>query len=108
MLTSRVQFRRRPAPDVFDSDVFDRRQHLAMLVKSPSNVWSGLMTNVKALENAVRALPPQDLAEFRQWFTAFDLAAWDLKIEDDAATGKLDALLAEAAADYISGEPKPL
>jgi hypothetical protein len=79
-----------------------------MFVKSSSNIWRGLVSNVKALENAVRALPPQDLAEFRQWFSAFDLAAWDLKIENDAATGKLDTLLAEADADYNSGEPKPL
>lgn len=58
------------------------------------------MPDVKALEEAVKALPPQDLAAFRSWFAEFDLAAWDRQIEADAASGKLDALRAEAEADY--------
>jgi hypothetical protein len=66
------------------------------------------MSDVKALENAVKALPPQDLAEFRRWFAEFDLAAWDEKIEGDLTSGKLDALLAEAGEDYASGERKSL
>ena len=66
------------------------------------------MADVKALENAVKALPPQDLAEFRRWFAEFDLAAWDDKIEGDVAAGKLDAFLAEAATDFASGESKSL
>ena len=66
------------------------------------------MADVKALENAVKALPPQDLAEFRRWFAEFDLAAWDDKIEGDLAAGKLDAFLAEAEADFASGESKSL
>lgn len=66
------------------------------------------MTNVKALEDAVRALPPEALAEFRRWFVAFDGAAWDEQLEADAAAGKLDALLAEAEADYRAGAPRPL
>ena len=66
------------------------------------------MADVKALENAVKALPPQDLAEFRRWFAEFDLAAWDDKIERDVAAGKLDAFLAEAATDFASGESKSL
>ena len=66
------------------------------------------MADVKALENAVKALPPQDLAEFRRWFAEFDLAAWDDKIEGDVAAGKLDVFLAEAEADFASGESKSL
>ena len=57
------------------------------------------MPDVKALEEAVKALPPQDLAEFRRWFAEFDLAAWDRQIDADAASGKLDVLLDEARAD---------
>ena len=56
------------------------------------------MLEVKAIENAVKALPPQDLAEFRRWFAEFDLANWDQKIETDLSSGKLDGLLAEAKA----------
>lgn len=58
------------------------------------------MSDVKALEEAVRALSPSGLAEFRRWFAEFDSAAWDRQIEADAAGGKLDALLAEAQDDY--------
>ena len=66
------------------------------------------MPDVKALEEAVKALPPQDLAEFRCWFADFDLAAWDRQIEVDASSGKLDALLAEAEEDYNAGPPREL
>ena len=52
------------------------------------------MSDVKALENAVKALPLRDLAEFRRWFAEFDLAAWDEKVEGDLAAGRRDALLA--------------
>lgn len=62
------------------------------------------MPDVKALEDAVKALQPQDLAEFRSWFAEFDLAVWDKMIDTDAASGKLDALLAEAEEDYKTGQ----
>ena len=58
------------------------------------------MPDVKALEQAVEALPPPALAQFRRWFAAFDSAAWDRQLEADASAGKLDALLAEADEDY--------
>ena len=61
------------------------------------------MPDVKAIEDAVKALPPQDLAEFRHWFAEFDLAAWDRQLESDIASGDLDALLAEAEEDHRSG-----
>ena len=60
------------------------------------------MPDIKALEAAVKALPPSALAEFRRWFTDFDSAVWDRKLEADASAGKLDALLTEAAEDHKS------
>lgn len=66
------------------------------------------MTTVETLEAAVSQLPPQDLAEFRRWFAEFDAAAWDQQIDADAATGKLDALAAEALAEYDSGQAREL
>ena len=66
------------------------------------------MPDVKALEEAVQALPPSALAEFRRWFVDFDAAAWDRQLESDAATGKLDALLAEAEEDYRNHSPRAL
>ena len=71
-------------------------------------VQGAAMPDVKALEEAVKALPPQDLAAFRRWFADFDLAAWDRQLEVDADSGKLDALLAEADEDYKAGSPREL
>ena len=66
------------------------------------------MVSKKSIEQAVEALPPSDLAEFRRWFAEFDAAAWDKQIEQDAAAGKLDSLAAEALADYRAGSAKEL
>ena len=66
------------------------------------------MSDIKAIEDAVKALPPQQLAEFRRWFAEFDHAAWDRQIDADLADGKLDALLAEAADDIRHGNTRGL
>jgi hypothetical protein len=66
------------------------------------------MADVKSLEQAVEALAPSDLAEFRRWFAEFDVAAWDRQLEADATAGKLDALLAEAEDDYRNQPHRPL
>jgi predicted esterase len=58
--------------------------------------------------DALKALPPKDLAEFRTWFAEFDLAAWDSQVDADARSGKLDHLLAEAEQDYSAGQPRDL
>ena len=42
------------------------------------------MPDVKAIEEAIKALPPTDLVEFRRWFVEFDSAACDWQIESDA------------------------
>ncbi|KQT13183.1 hypothetical protein [Ramlibacter sp. Leaf400] len=64
------------------------------------------MSDVKAIEDAVRSLPPAELAVFRRWFAEFDNAAWDAQLEDDLSRGKLETLVAEAQADYASGPRK--
>ena len=66
------------------------------------------MPDIKAIEDAVKSLPPEDLAQFRRWFAEFDLAAWDKQIELDLASGKLDALLVEAEEDHRSGARREL
>ena len=66
------------------------------------------MTTIQAIEQAIQQLPAQELAEFRRWFTKFDEAAWDAQIEADAAAGKLDALAAEAVAEYRNGKAREL
>ena len=59
---------------------------------------------LKMLEQAIAQLQPVELAEFRRWFAEFDAAIWDAQIEADAGAGKLDALAAEALAEYEAGK----
>jgi hypothetical protein len=66
------------------------------------------MGKVESIEKAVEALPPAELAEFRRWFAAFDAAAWDAQIEQDAAAGKLDRLASVALADFRSGSARDI
>ncbi len=66
------------------------------------------MGNIKSIEQAIEALPPAELAEFRRWFAEFDAAAWDKQLEEDAAAGKLDQLAEEALADFQSGSRREL
>ena len=66
------------------------------------------MPDNKAIENAVKALAPQELAAFRHWFAEFDARSWDRQIEQDLANGKLDDLMAEAAVDHQTGQAREL
>lgn len=61
------------------------------------------MTRLNEIENAVRALSDDDLAEFRNWFAEFDAHRWDKQFEQDAKSGKLDWLAEEAIGDLKEG-----
>jgi hypothetical protein len=64
--------------------------------------------SVKELEKAVAKLPPDQLAEFRAWFEAFDAARFDEKIKRDAASGKLDRFAENALDDFKRGQTRNL
>jgi hypothetical protein len=66
------------------------------------------MKTVDELEQAVRQLSAEELAEFRRWFASFDAAVWDAQLEADVAAGKLDALADEALDEFRQGRAKPL
>ena len=66
------------------------------------------MPDVKALEDAVKALPAEDLKEFRRWFAEFEFTVWDEQIKTDSASGKMDRLLEEAEEDYRLDEHREL
>ena len=61
------------------------------------------MSSIGEIEDAVRRLSSQELAEFRTWFAEFDGAQWDRQIEEDVAAGRLDALADEALSDLRDG-----
>ncbi len=61
------------------------------------------MTKVNEIESAIARRSPADLARLREWFLEFDAAVWDRQIEEDAASGKLDALADQAITDFRAG-----
>jgi hypothetical protein len=58
------------------------------------------MSEVELLEQKVRNLSAEQLAEFRAWFLEYDWQIWDQQIELDTRAGKLNKLIAEAQADF--------
>jgi len=66
------------------------------------------MSELEQLEKKVESLPPEELAEFREWFMEFDWQRWDVKIEADLKSGKLDQLISEAMVYYDAGKAREL
>lgn len=66
------------------------------------------MGKVETIEREVQSLSSDELREFRRWFREFDANAWDQQIEDDARSGKLDALAEEALKTLKSGNATEL
>ena len=63
-----------------------------------------MMTNVAAIEEAIKQLPQPDLIELQRWFADFYGDMWDKQIESDVNSGKLDNLAAQALAEYNDGK----
>lgn len=66
------------------------------------------MSTVEEIRVAVKRLPAKDLARFRKWFAEYDAATWDRQVEQDAASGRLEALAREARREHRVGRTKPL
>ncbi len=63
---------------------------------------------MQEIEQAITELAPDELARLREWFDEYFAQAWDEQIERDAASGRLDKLIAEADEEYNAGQSKPL
>jgi len=63
------------------------------------------MSTVEEIEAAIRRLPPEELADLRDWFARYDASAWDRQFEADVADGRLDALTEEALREGPSTKP---
>jgi hypothetical protein len=66
------------------------------------------MTNIERLERDIRALSPDELSQFRDWFAAFDAAEWDRQLERDVTAGRLDSLAEAALRDHRAGRSQKL
>ena len=64
------------------------------------------MTRLQTLEQQVRDLSAEELAEFRQWFAEFDAQVWDRQFEADVKTCKLGKLGEKALREYAEGRTK--
>jgi hypothetical protein len=66
------------------------------------------MSRIDDLENQIKDLEPEELADFRKWFQEYDSDAWDRQIEADAKAGRLESLAEEALNQHQSGETSEL
>jgi hypothetical protein len=57
------------------------------------------MTKLQMLEEEIKKLSPEELVQLREWFLERDAQQWDLQIERDAASGKLDKLFEKSLSD---------
>jgi uncharacterized membrane protein len=61
------------------------------------------MTSVQDIKAAIEQLAPEQRANFRAWFEAFDARQWDQQIEQDLSSERLDWLAEEALGDLAAG-----
>ena len=66
------------------------------------------MSTVEEIERAIEELPQGEIKKLTDRLIARREAAWDQQIESDAASGKLDALWAEAEKEIDAGETMTL
>ena len=64
--------------------------------------------SVQELEKAVAQLPSPELAQFTAWFEEYQADIWDKQIEQDALSGRLDALAEQANREFEAGHCRPL
>lgn len=71
--------------------------------------WELVMSiNIEEIENAIQHLPQDQLKKFRAWYIEFDTKAWDVQIERDVASGRLDSLANEAIEAHRAGDSTKL
>jgi hypothetical protein len=61
------------------------------------------MGKLENIERQIKDLSPQEMAQLREWFAAFDAEAWDRQFEADVRAGKLNALAEKALHAHASG-----
>ena len=69
---------------------------------------SSRMTKLEKIEQDIASLSPGEVAKLARWFAEFQADLWDKQMEEDAKSGKLDKLFAEAEADIAAGKIRPL
>ena len=53
------------------------------------------MSQVEEIEKAIDSLPPEEFSRIAEWFRLREHQRWDLQMDEDSASGKLDFLFEE-------------
>jgi hypothetical protein len=61
------------------------------------------MTKLQMLEEEIKKLSPEEMAQLRDWLLGLDAAQWDQEIERDAASGRLEQAFEKSLADHRAG-----
>ncbi len=67
-----------------------------------------LKMTLEELERSITHLPPEELAQFREWFLTFDAENWDQQFDADVAAGRLDSLADSAIREHRAGKSESL
>lgn len=59
--------------------------------------------SIVELETAITQLPTKDLDQLAEWLENYREEMWDKQIENDLATGRLDALLSDVEKESEAG-----
>ena len=66
------------------------------------------VSSVEVVQAAIASLTPEEYRRLREWFIERDWEQWDKQIEEDAQSGRLDFLIAEAMAEKAQGHLRDL
>jgi len=66
------------------------------------------MTKLQLLEEEIKRLPPEEVAQLREWLLEFDADRWDRQIERDGRSGKLDKAFEKSLEDHRAGKSREL
>ena len=83
---------------------------MASLEVAPNLQGQGVcaMSRTDEIKAAIEALPENEFARLRKWFTQKDWEKWDKQVEADSESGKLDFLIKEAGEEKRKGKLKDL
>ncbi len=66
------------------------------------------MSIVNKIMSEIESLPPREYMKLVHWFSERDWDKWDMEIEEDSNSGKLDFLFEEASQAKINNKLKDL
>ncbi|MGK7902517.1 MAG: hypothetical protein AB4352_14085 [Hormoscilla sp.] len=66
------------------------------------------MTTLLEIEAAIKQLPERDVRQLAAWLQTYLDDRWDLQMQDDLASGRLDRLIAKAEADIAPNQVRDL